>query len=89
MFPIWLSNVDYVTKSGDIYLDYGNDKYYKKNTRESCNGWKFGFISSISYKDSSSYSNLLDTVDSITVKNIYDNRIMEFNSTIELKNILN
>lgn len=74
-----------ITGIPQAYISY----LLKENIQESCNGWKFEFISSISYKESSSYSNLLDTVDSITVKNIYDNRIMEFNSTIELKEYFN
>ena len=37
-------------------------------------------------KESSAYQNHLDTVDSITIQNINDNRIMEFKSGKELKN---
>lgn len=49
------------------------------------NGWKFEYISNTTFKNSSTYENQLDTVDKITVENIYDKRILEFNSSKELK----
>ena len=84
-YPSLQTEAERITGIPQAYISH----LLKENTQESCNGWKFEFISSISYKESSSYGNLLDTVDSITVKNIYDNRIMEFNSTVELKEYFN
>lgn len=49
------------------------------------NGWSFELIGSTTRKKSSAYQNHLATVDSITIQNIYDNRIMEFQSGKELK----
>lgn len=49
------------------------------------NGWKFEYLSDTTYKNSTAYNNFIDTVDSITVKNINDGRVMEFNSSKEVK----
>lgn len=52
------------------------------------NGWSFELIDEIDRKDSSAYHNQLMTVDGYTIKNINDNRIIEFNSGQELKDYL-
>ena len=49
------------------------------------NGWSFKLIGQTTRKESSAYQNHLDTVDSITIQNINDGRIMEFKSGKELK----
>lgn len=49
------------------------------------NGWIFEYMSKTTYKESSAYENQLQTVDSITVKNINDGRILTFNTSKELK----
>ena len=57
----------------------------KENKLETYNGWRFEYISKTTYKNSTAYENQLNTVDSITVKNINDGRIMEFNTEKDLK----
>lgn len=64
------AEISHYLKSGDISMH---------------NGWKFEFIGETTRKESSAYQNHLSTVDSITIQNIYDNRIMEFQSGKELK----
>lgn len=53
------------------------------------NGWSFKLLGQTTRKESSAYQNHLDTVDSITIQNINDNRIMEFKSGKELKDYFN
>ena len=60
--------------------------YLLEGDTSSHNGWSFELIGQTTRKESSAYQNHLDTVDSITIQNINDNRIMEFKSGKELKN---
>lgn len=52
------------------------------------NGWAFQLINETSYRDSSAYGNLIKTLDTVTIKNIYDDRILEFETSQQLKNFL-
>jgi hypothetical protein len=57
----------------------------KDGTNSNVNGWNFELIGETTRKESSAYRNHLDTVDSITIQNMNDGRIMVFNSGQELK----
>lgn len=59
--------------------------YLLEGDTSSHNGWSFELIGQTTRKESSAYQNHLDTIDSITIQNINDNRIMEFKSGKELK----
>ena len=48
-------------------------------------GWTFELIGQTTRMESSAYRNQLNTVDSITIQNINDNRILEFESAQKLK----
>lgn len=52
------------------------------------NGWIFKLINETSYKNSSAYKNLIATSDTVTIKNIYDNRVLEFETSQQLKDFL-
>lgn len=64
------AEISHYLKDGDISLH---------------NGWSFELIGETTRKESSAYQNHLNSVDSITIQNINDNRIMEFQSGKELK----
>mgnify|MGYP004459893673 CR=1 FL=1 len=49
------------------------------------NGWKFEYIDKTTYKDASSYENFINTLDGISIENIYDGRRMDFRTGKELK----
>ena len=51
-------------------------------------GWAFQLIDEVSYRDSSAYNNLVKTVDTVTIKNIYDDRVLEFETSQQLKDFL-
>ena len=57
----------------------------RENDHGVYNGWKFEYISKTTYKESTAYENQINTVDSITVKNINDGRVMEFKTSKDLK----
>ena len=57
----------------------------RENDHGVYNGWKFEYISKTTYKESTAYENQINTVDSITVKNINDGRVMEFKTSEDLK----
>lgn len=57
----------------------------KDGTNSNVDGWNFELIGETTRKESSAYRNHLDTVDSITIQNMNDGRIMVFNSGQELK----
>ena len=59
--------------------------YLLKKDTSSHNGWVFELIGETTRKESSAYQNHLDAVDSITIKNVNDGRIIEFRSGKELK----
>lgn len=57
---------------------------------ETINGWEFIYIKSINWKDSTAFQNYIDVLDTIiTIQNINDYRILEFESGSELKEFLN
>jgi hypothetical protein len=60
-------------------------QYLLSGDKSEHNGWSFELISETTRKESSAYQNHLATVDSITIQNIHDNRILEFKSGKELK----
>lgn len=49
-------------------------------------GWQFYYLDEIEYKDASSYQNLIDYVDDITIKNINTNEIISFKTKQEMSN---
>ena len=56
----------------------------------SCYGdWEFELIEEINYKDASAYNNLVETLESVTIQNIYTKEIITYNTKQELKNALN
>ena len=59
-----------------------------KNKCDVLNGWRFEYIKEIDYTNSTSYINFVNTLDNITIQNIYDKRIMVFNTKKEMKDYL-
>ena len=49
------------------------------------NGWYCVYLNAINYADASSYQNLINTVNRITIKNIHTNEIKQFDTSSELK----
>lgn len=52
------------------------------------NGWYCIYKDTIKYKDSSSYENMINTIDTVVVQNIYTNEIKKFNTPKELRDEL-
>ncbi len=60
-------------------------KYLKENNTSLHNGWKFELIGETTRRNSSAYENHINSVDSITIKNIYDGRILQFETAQKLQ----